>query len=412
MKKTLKVWIILAAAGLLLGLGLIFWPSGPPHPADGARPVEIWQLPTGEVQRLLSAAATPAEILAEAGIPLASQDRIYWSGMELTADALLPLTPLVLEWRPAVPVLVTQNDDTRTLSSSAATLGGALWEEGIVVDAADWLSLPLETTLTEPSAITLRRAVPLRIQVDGQEILIHSAAETVGQALAQAGIPLQGLDYSLPAEEAPLPTDGFVHLVRVQEEIVLNTIEIPFDNDYVPDPTLELDLRRVIAPGEPGLQVQRQRVRYEDGVEIQRTVEGEWIARQPRNAEVGYGTQVVIRSLATPAGTIEYWRAIQVYATSYRPCYPNGYCSYATAMGTTLHKGVVAVIHSWYNVMAGQSIYVPDYGVGRIEDWGLGIPGRDWIDLGFDETDFENWHWSVTMYFLTPVPDNIPWILP
>jgi 3D (Asp-Asp-Asp) domain-containing protein len=248
--------------------------------------------------------------------------------------------------------------------------------------------------------------------VDGQEILIHSAAETVGQALAQAGIPLQGLDYSLPAEEAPLPTDGFVHLVRVQEEIVLNTIEIPFDNDYVPDPTLELDLRRVIAPGEPGLQVQRQRVRYEDGVEIQRTVEGEWIARQPRNAEVGYGTQVVIRSLATPAGTIEYWRAIQVYATSYRPCYPNGYCSYATAMGTTLHKGVVAVIHSWYNVMAGQSIYVPDYGVGRIEDWGLGIPGRDWIDLGFDETDFENWHWSVTMYFLTPVPDNIPWILP
>ncbi len=412
MKHNLKLWIALASAGLLLGLALIFWPDGQPRLAEGARPVEIWLTAEDTPQTLMSAAGTPIELLTEAGLTLEDGDCIFWSGTELAGDAVLPLTPLVLELRRAVPVLVTLDGETQTILSSGRTLGEALWDAEIQLDAADLLSQPVETPLREPVSITLRRAEPLRIQVDGREVLAYSAAETVGQALAQAGVPLQGLDYSQPAEDQPLPEDGFVRLIRVSEEIVLNTTEIPFENNYVPDPTLELDMRRVITPGETGLQVQRQRVRYEDGAEVQRTVEGEWIARQPRAAEVGYGTQVVIRTISTADGTFEYWRAVQVYATSYRPCYPNGYCSYTTAMGTTLHKGVVAVIHSWYKVMAGQSIYVPDYGVGSIEDWGLGIPGRDWIDLGFDETNFENWHWGVTMYFLTPVPANIPYILP
>ena len=43
---------------------------------------------------------------------------------------------------------------------------------------------------------------------------------------------------------------------------------------------------------------------------------------------------------------------------------------------------------------------------------GGGIPGRYWIDLGFDDSNYESWHFWTTLYFLTPVPGYIPVVLP
>ncbi|HNZ13846.1 MAG TPA: hypothetical protein PKL11_09340, partial [Anaerolineaceae bacterium] len=67
MKQNIKLWIVLASAGLLLGLALIFWPDGQPRLAEGARPVEIWLAAEDTPQTLMSAAGTPIELLTEAG---------------------------------------------------------------------------------------------------------------------------------------------------------------------------------------------------------------------------------------------------------------------------------------------------------------------------------------------------------
>jgi len=189
---------------------------------------------------------------------------------------------------------------------------------------------------------------------------------------------------------------------------------LPFESDLQPDPELELDQRNVMLPGVIGLKVTRQRVRYEDGQEIVRTNEAEWIARKPQNEVLGYGTKVVIRSISTADGTFEYWRAVNVYATSYSPCQlgiPN-YCNSVTASGAQLVKGIVAVRLTWYRFMKGAGVYIPGYGSGVVADVGGGIPGKYWIDLGFTDADFQPWHQNTTIYFLTPVPANILYILP
>jgi 3D (Asp-Asp-Asp) domain-containing protein len=59
-----------------------------------------------------------------------------------------------------------------------------------------------------------------------------------------------------------------------------------------------------------------------------------------------------------------------------------------------------------------QPVYVPGYGRGIIADTGGGIPGRYWIDLGYDDENYESWHFWTTLYFLTPVPGYIPVVLP
>jgi 3D (Asp-Asp-Asp) domain-containing protein len=111
--------------------------------------------------------------------------------------------------------------------------------------------------------------------------------------------------------------------------------------------------------------------------------------------------------------TIQYWRKLTAYATSYSPCtIYTDHCSYNTASGGTLAKGVVAVIRSWYNQLKGAQVYIPGYGQATIADIGGGVGGQNWVDLGYSEGDYVGWHQNVTLYFLAPAPANIGWALP
>jgi 3D (Asp-Asp-Asp) domain-containing protein len=108
--------------------------------------------------------------------------------------------------------------------------------------------------------------------------------------------------------------------------------------------------------------------------------------------------------------TLEYWRKLSVYATSYHP----SEFSYGalTRSGLPLTKGIVAVAASWYNALEMQPVYVPGYGHGIIADSGYGIPGKYWIDLGYDDENWISWHDWTVIYFLTPVPAYVQAILP
>ncbi|MDZ4159248.1 MAG: G5 domain-containing protein, partial [Anaerolineaceae bacterium] len=317
-----------------------------------------------------------------------------------------------LQFQPAAAFKLETASQVHTLYASAPTLAGALWQAGIRLSLADATSLPPAGALTGSPVVTLRRAVPITILVSGGQIEGFSSAPTVGRALTDAGVSLQGLDYSVPAESEPIPSDGVLRVVRVREEVILEQKTIPFENEYAADPELELDQRNVLEAGQYGLQVNRLRVRYEDGKEINRQGDAEWVAAQPKKQVVGYGTRVVIRTTDTPDGPIEYWRAVRMYATSYSPCKSGvDRCLYGTASGMRVQKGVAAVLVRHFRIMREQRVYVSGYGSAVIGDTGGGIRGRLWIDLAYSDDDYQSWHSWTTVYFLTPVPAVIPYIL-
>ena len=130
---------------------------------------------------------------------------------------------------------------------------------------------------------------------------------------------------------------------------------------------------------------------------------------KPAPRIIGYGTKIVIRTVDTPNGPVEYWRAYAMYATSYAAKYLGG--SSRTASGMTLTKGIVAIDRRYIPFFT--RMYVPGYGLAVAGDIGGGVKGR-WIDLGFDDWNYESWHKSVMVYFLTPVPpaNQITWIIP
>ena len=381
-----------------------------------ASQVSFWSVGEKTPKIIWSTDTIPGNLAALAGIRLFPGDRLWWDGLPILPGSQLPRSrSLALEFQPAVVfTLQDGGKPSRQLSSSAYPVGAALWENGIFLNMADQLSSGFNQPLQYLTSVKLNRAVPLSIQVDGKQVGGLSSAENVGQALTEAGIALQGSDFCIPAEDKPVPTNGKIKIIRVREEIILEQKQIPFKSEFLPDPQTEIDQRSIIQPGQYGVEVTRLRVRYEDGQEVDRAVESNWVASQPKNQKSGYGTKVVVRTLDTPSGKIEYWRAISVYATAYSPCGLGNVakCYYGTSSGMPVKRGAVAVTYRWYLLMGGQQVYVPGYGKGIIADVGGGIPGKYWIDLGFTDAELEEWHQNVTLYFLTPVPTNITWILP
>jgi uncharacterized protein YabE (DUF348 family) len=380
---------------------------------DRAVPVTLW---SGGAAKpvFLSAERLPANLLALAGIRLYPDDRILWNGQAVPHNiSLPPVSSFTLQVRQAVRVELVDGGAMRVFYSASPTLGLALWDAGIHLLQGDHLSLPLNTPLLTPVVLTLRRALPITIQTGAVQVTALSAAPAVGEALAESGLSLQGSDYSQPAEDQPIPPDGLIRIVRVREEVLLQQTTIPFENEYVSDPQTPLDQTSVVQAGQAGLLVSRVRVRYEDGTETGRQTEAQWTANQPVTQKIGTGSKINVQTLDTPGGPIEYWRAVNVYATSYSPCRSGtSKCYGFTASGQPVTRGVIGVTTRWYSVMGGQQVYIPGYGRAVIADTGGGIPGKKWIDLGFSDDDYESWAQNVTLYFLTPIPANVPYILP
>ncbi len=370
-----------------------------------------------QIVTLSASGRTPAAWLAEAGITLGEADRLLYLGAEIQPQEPLPAArSYTLVIRRAVNLTLVTPQGTRSLQTAAVSVGQALREAGLELYAADRLDPPAETPLTGDLSVVYQPGRELTIRADGVERRLRSAAATVGEALAEAGIPLVGLDYAIPPEDDPLPEDGNLRVVRVREEVVLTQISLPYETRTELTPQLELDQQEIIQVGEPGLAVSRTRIRYEDGVETARIVEAETVVRPPRDQVTGYGTQVVVRTAVVDGITIEYWRSLQVYVTSYAPC--GGYtvypCYYYTSSRKPVQIGVVGVVRSWYYLMQGWPIYVPGYGRATIEDVGAGWPPGNhyWVDLGYTDDNYVPWSGWITIYFLTPVPENIPYILP
>jgi uncharacterized protein YabE (DUF348 family) len=374
-----------------------------------------------QVITLQTAESVPSALLAQAGIDLSAADRVLLNGLPTTLDRPIanPATgsgqpyPITLQVRRATPVSLTTPDGELQLQSSALTVGQALQEASISLHAIDEivpsLNSPISTTPITSYQLPWR---DLTITADGKTLRSRSSAQTVGEALAGAGIPLLGLDYSVPAENELLPSDGQIRVVRVAESMQLAQKPIPFESELQASADVPLDQTQILQPGEPGLNVQRIRIRYEDGEEVSRLTEDETMVRPPRTRIMAYGTKIEVQSAVVDGVNIEYWRAVQMYATSYSPCRSGTEeCHSGTSSGKSLRKGMVGLRYSWYLSMQGQQLYIPGYGFASVEDVCGGCVGRPWIDLGFSDNNFEPWHSWVTVYFLTPVPANVIYVL-
>jgi uncharacterized protein YabE (DUF348 family)/3D (Asp-Asp-Asp) domain-containing protein len=416
-----RVEQVLTAAGLEIRAEDIVSPalSASIEPGDTIqiqRAVPVTLRTDSGVQTRWTLQTTLAAFLAEAKITVGRTDQVFADGervlfaeMEKTA-----LTSLV-EIGQFVNITIIENNNRINMRTAAQTVGQALEEAGLNIFAADGVEPPPGSWLSPDMNIIVRRSMPLTIHADGQVIQTRSHHTNVLTVLAEAGVGLIGQDFPRPGPEVALEAGSTIEVVRVTEDFRVEDEDIPFESLFQGTDQLEIDQRAVLSEGVPGILRRRIRVRYENGVEVSRTPDGEWVARDPVNRVVGFGTQVVIRVIDSPSGPVEYWRMVRMRVTAYTaassgkaPDHP----SYGiTASGLPAGTGIVAIDPSV--VPFRSSVYVPGYGVGFAGDTGGGVKGR-WIDLGYDEDELVAWSGYVDVYYLAPAPpaDQINYLLP
>ncbi len=375
----------------------------------------------GVQQTFYSHAPTVQEFLYEQGVSLGEEDRLYLDGQRITPETAFPTAGLFqrphafLEVVHATPLLVDLDGVTQRIVTRATTLADALREEGIYLSPEDLVSPRLDSPVVPRMRVSIRRATPFSVQVDGQTLTARTHATTVADALAELGVIVQPLDRVEPSLDAPLTNDTTITITRVQHETLVERAPIPFERVLVPDPMLELDTFEVREVGQPGTLAREILVVYENGVEKERIVQREWVEQEPVNRVVAYGTNIVIRTLETPDGPIQYWRHTRMLATSYTAASsgkPKDHPRYGiTRTGLPAGYGIVAVdprvVPLWTQV------YVPGYGQACACDTGGGVVGA-WIDLGYDEDNYKPWYRWVDVYWVAPPPppDRIQYILP
>jgi uncharacterized protein YabE (DUF348 family) len=367
-----------------------------------------------------SSSRTPLLILTEAGITPHPTDRVLVNGMPFALDETITENgSFQLQLRRAMDLTIISPQGEQVIQTSALTVGQALSETGFALGVNDIINPPAESAITDSMSVTYFPARDLVITSGDKTINIRSAAGTVGAALAEAGIPLSGLDTSRPLENEALPDDGQIIVTRVNESISITMESIPFDEEVTDSVDVAFGEEEITQPGVTGIAMVRTRIRYEDGNEVSRETEERTILREPQKQIVASGTKIV---LAPAGGEIpyEYWYATEMYASWYSPCNSGtGSCSYGTASGAPAGYGIVAVDYSIYSSMAGMQVFIPGYGRATVGDTGggpiietaFGVPRTKWIDLGYNDNAVGGLSGWVTVYFLAPAPAVIPYFL-
>src|SRR5258706_1498265 len=360
-------------------------------------------------------------LLTKAGIIPQPYARVLLNGILEPIDQPLPETDFIqLQLHHGVPLTVNTPQGQQVAQSSALNVGQALSEAGYEIYSSDLIDPPVNTPITGPMTITYTPAREMSIFVGDNVLRVRSSAGTVGEVLAEAGIPLIGLDTSSPLENEAPPPDGQIRVVRVNETVSIALEPILFTTQVIDSPDVPLGQQETIQPGLNGLAMVRTRILYEDGKEVSRKAESKTVVREPQTRVVAGGSQIVLAPVPANGVPGDYWLAYPMYATVYSPCQSGtGGCSSSTASGAPAGKGVVAVDYSIYSYLAGMRVYIPGYGVATIGNTGggpiiesaLGVPRTKWIDLGFDEGQIVDMTGWVTVYFLAPAPAEIPYFL-
>jgi uncharacterized protein YabE (DUF348 family) len=355
-------------------------------------------------------------ILQEARVSLGPHDEVQVeagkarsrSGELAAAEsAALDPKPVYVTVRRAVPFILHENGQAKTLYTTASTVGEALHRVGMTFYLADGIRPGLGEFMSPGLHVYVDRSIPVAVQVDGRTLRTRTHREYVGEVLADLGVVLTGQDYTTPTLETPLGEDTTIRVVRVSERFLVEQEPIPFETVWQPDPDLEIDHQRIMQEGARGILERRIRVRYEDGHEVGRGLDGEYVALPPTTKILGYGTKIVVRALDTPSGPVEYWRVLRMLATSYSagtagtPKTSRWYGR--TATGMQMRHGIVAVDPRVINLRS--QVYVPGYGKGIAGDTGGAIKGMR-IDLGYDDDNLVLWYRWVDVYLLTPVPPS------
>jgi uncharacterized protein YabE (DUF348 family) len=239
----------------------------------------------GQAQRIGTYADTVAEVLDEEGLEPASHDVLLPAAEEPVGDGdtivLTRARPLQLSVDG-----VEQEIYVTALSVDEALDQLGLRADGLVLSASRSERLPLDGMSLE--VITPKAVV---LVADGQERVVTTTAATAGDLLSQEGIALGEVDQASVDLQQPLAQDMRIQVFRVRIDEVTETVPVPHEVVETKDPAAFAGDRKVTTEGVDGEKTITYRVTLTDGVETARETLDTTVGRKPVTEQVAVGTK-------------------------------------------------------------------------------------------------------------------------
>lgn len=225
--------------------------------------------------------------------------------------------------------------------------------------------------ITDNSVITVNRAVPVTVDIDGDKKVIKTTAKTVGDLMSSMKLDSDKF-FAEGGTDVQLQNNATVKILNVSSKLVLRDEVQNYQVVKEPDSSLTRGNEVVKQAGKNGLNRLLVREKYHKGVKV-----GEEIVQTSQL--VRPVDQIVREGTAEPKNMIglrSYSQVLHMEATAYLPYDGdgNGY----TALGLPARHGVVAVDPNI--IPLGTRLYIPGYGEAIAADTGGAINGYT-IDL-------------------------------
>lgn len=331
-------------------------------------------------------------------LPLAKSIKRYFSLKDIT----VVLLAVVISVSAGVGIFlslkkeVAINLDGKQISikTMKTTVREVLDQSGIKVEPEDYINVALNSKLHKISdnKIVIKKAVPVKVLVDGKEVVLKTYKTTVADALKNSPIELAETDRLDGVNfEDRIEKDMTIKVVRVKEEVVSEKIPIPFNVVKQANKRMDKGVERIVRDGKEGVREKTYKIVYEDGNPMTKSLLSDSAILKPITKIIEFGTVANFKS--SRGDTVRYTKVLDMRATAYTASYRDtgkspGHPQFGiTYTGKRVKKGIIAVdprvipLHTRVYIEGIGS--TPDYGFAVAEDIGGAIKGNK-IDLYYD----------------------------
>lgn len=282
--------------------------------------------------------------------------------------------------------------------------------EGIILDETDAVNISTETDIYDGMKVFIKRAFTVNIEVDGEVKKAYIAQGTVADALAKAGVEVDGDDIVVPSLETELVGFAQISVTRIEYKTVTETEVIEHKTETVKSKDMYLDESEIITPGVNGEKKIVYTEKYVDGELVETTLTEEKVTKEAVDEIRKVGTKsretlaayknsgTPISELSAPEDLeldengipVNYTKKVEAKATAYTG-------DPATASGRKPMPGHIAVDPEEYPygtelyIVSADGSYVYGYCVAA-DTGGFVEMGNTDVDLYLDNEDMcYNW---------------------
>ncbi len=299
--RFIVVFFALIASALLLGATAQAQSPARSHEAQPEGRL-ITLYDRGEKSVFLTQAKTMGEALEEQGIELDARDAV-----EPSVNEELVAPDYRVNIYRARPVIVVDGSTRTRIITPYQTAQRIAKDAGITLYLEDKATMSRSTDLVGDGAglvLTIQRATHFTFDLYGKKSEVRTHGRTVGEMLKEKNVLLGADDRVSVALTTPMYSGMEVRVWREGKQTITSEQAIGFGVEFVYDADRPVGYRAVQTPGKPGVLMVTYEVEIKDGTELSRKEIARLVTKHPATQQLTIGIKGLENGLSPSRGAL------------------------------------------------------------------------------------------------------------